>query len=276
MMSARWITVPAMVFLVLSASWAWAAKDEPGVEADAPKEPAETVAAEEASEGRVVPGGLPALPFGIDWQPIIDELPEEVYEALPTTPIAESGAVAVTPEAPADAAVLPLAEAKSGDGAESLEPPSDKKVWESSLAAREQALSRTQAALNREMERSEEILKRAEAKLQEAQLIRHYAEKACGGTVIAGGPVKGFLPPTPEELEENAQIVAAMVKKMKPTTAAQMLQRWDEPLIIDVLKRLSARAASPILGKMPPEISGRITSRMLTGEVAVRAGGKNQ
>ena len=93
---------------------------------------------------------------------------------------------------------------------------------------------------------------------------------------IAGGPVKGFLPPTPEELEENAKIVAALVKKMKPTTASEMLQRWDEPLIIDVLKRLSARVASPILGKMPADISGRITSRMLTGEVAVRAGGKEQ
>jgi flagellar motility protein MotE (MotC chaperone) len=173
-------------------------------------------------------------------------------------------------------ALLPLVESRTGDGADTTERPSDKTVWEASLAAREQALSRTQAALNREMERSEEILKRAAGKLEEAQLIRHYAEKACGGTVIAGGPVKGVLPPTLEELEENAKIVAALVKKMKPSTASEMLQRWDEPLIIDVIKRLSARVASPILGKMPAAVSGRITSRMLTGEVALRAGGTEQ
>ena len=267
MMSARWITAPALALLVLSASWAWAAKDEPGV----------AEATDEEASSRQVPSGLPELPFGMTWQPIIDELPEEIYAELPSGPaVAEETEPTAEPEAaevPPSDEVLPLVEAETPDAATSPEPPADKKVWEASLAAREQALARTQAALNREMERSEEILKRAEAKLQEAQLIRHYAEKACGGTVIAGGPVKGFLPPTPEELEQNAKIVAELVKKMKPTTAAQMLQRWDEPLIIDVLKRLSARVASPILGKMPAEISGRITSRMLTGEVAVRAGG---
>ena len=135
------------------------------------------------------------------------------------------------------------------------------------------ALARTQATLNREMKRSEEILARAEAKLEEARLIRHYAEKSCGGSLIAGGPIKGLLPPTPEELEANATAVADIVKKMKPNQAADMLQRWDEPLIIDVLKRLSARTSSPILGKMPADVSGRITSRMLTGEVSVRVGG---
>lgn len=272
MMSARWITAPALAFLVLSASWAWAAKDEPGVAAD----DAEAVEAEEVTDGRAVPEGMPALPFGIDWQPIIDGLPQEVFEGLPDMPVAQTPPSDESPGKAAAAELLPLAEVRAEDGADPDAPPSDKTVWEASLAAREQALSRTQAALNREMERSEEILKRAEAKLEEAQLIRHYAEKACGGTIIAGGPVKGFLPPTPEELEENAKIVAALVKKMKPTTASAMLQRWDEPLIIDVLKRLSARVASPILGKMPADISGRITSRMLTGEVAVRAGGKEQ
>ncbi len=256
MMSARWITAPALVFLVLSASWAWAAKDEPGVVVDD---------AEEATEARAVPKGMPALPFGMTWQPIIDDLPQEIFDTLPTTSVDEE----------ASQELLPMAEARAGDG-ETGDRPSDKSVWEASLAAREQALSRTQAALKREMERSEEILKRAAAKLEEAQLIRHYAEKACGGTVIAGGPVKGVLPPTPEELEENAKMVAALVKKMKPSAASEMLQRWDEPLIIDVLKRLSARVASPILGKMPADISGRITSRMLTGEVAVRAGGTEQ
>jgi flagellar motility protein MotE (MotC chaperone) len=267
MMNARWITAPALVLLVLSASWAWAAKDEPGVAADAAK----GADAQEPTEARAVPEGMPVLPFGIDWQPIIDELPQEVFESLPSMPVV--GQPLSDEVAPA---LLPLVESRTGDGADTTERPSDKTVWEASLAAREQALSRTQAALNREMERSEEILKRAAGKLEEAQLIRHYAEKACGGTVIAGGPVKGVLPPTLEELEENAKIVAALVKKMKPSTASEMLQRWDEPLIIDVIKRLSARVASPILGKMPAAVSGRITSRMLTGEVALRAGGTEQ
>lgn len=272
MMSARWITAPALAFLVLSASWAWAAKDEPGVEeATAEEKPAGEDPA--AAPSRTVPAGLRELPFGIDWQPIIDELPEAVYSELPAALTAKPSGDESPADRAVDSGVLPMAEADAAQEEPVDQTPTDKKVWEASLAAREQALARTQAALNREMERSEEILKRAEAKLQEAQTIRHYAEKACGGTVIAGGPVKGFLPPTPEELEANAKIVAELVKKMKPTTAAQMLQRWDEPLIIDVLKRLSARSASPILGKMPAEISGRITSRMLTGEVAVRAGG---
>ena len=64
MMSARWITAPALAFLVLSASWAWAAKDEPGVEeATAEEKPAGEDPA--AAPSRTVPAGLPALPFGI-------------------------------------------------------------------------------------------------------------------------------------------------------------------------------------------------------------------
>jgi flagellar motility protein MotE (MotC chaperone) len=256
MISARWTTAPAVALIVLTASWALAAREEPGA-ADDP--PAATSPAQAGESGRAVPKGMPPLPFGMAWLTIIDTLPEAVYSELPGLPV----------EADLAGDALPFGE----DDLQGRIPTGDKAVWETSLAAREQALARTQAALHREMKRSEDILERAQARLEEARLIRHYAEKACGGSLITGGPIKGLLPPTPEELEANAKSVAEIVKKMKPNKAAQMLQRWDEPLIIDVLKRLSARASSPILGKMPAEVSGRITSRMLTGEVSVRVGG---
>jgi flagellar motility protein MotE (MotC chaperone) len=256
MMSIRWTTAPAVALIVLTASWALAAREEPGAAAESPTA---TSPLPEAASRRVVPKDMPPLPFGMEWLSILETLPEAVYAELPGLPEASEQA----------AEALPFGE----DDLERRIPTGDKAVWETSLAAREQALARTQAALHREMKRSEDILERAHARLEEARLIRHYAEKACGGSLITGGPIKGLMPPTPEELEANAKSVAEIVKKMKPNKAAQMLQRWDEPLIIDVLKRLSARASSPILGKMPAEVSGRITSRMLTGEVSVRVGG---
>ena len=208
MMSTRWIMAPAVALIVLMTSWALAAKEEPGV------------GAADAEASRVVPDGMPELPFRMEWKPIIDGLPQAIYDGLPNKPAAPETGEAALPYGDDGALATPPGP----------ETPTDKSVWESSLAAREQALARTQATLAREMKRSEDILARAEAKLEEARLIRHYAEKACGGSVIGGGPVKGVLPPTPEELSNYERIVHACA--VGPCLFAQKAQESCSHLVV--------------------------------------------
>jgi len=147
-------------------------------------------------------------------------------------------------------------------------------TWEASLAAREQSIARAQQALLREMDRLHDLQKRVEARWVDANEVRRFAEQSCGGSVITAGPLTAVAPPSPEEIEENRKHVVTIVKKMKPTQAAQLLLQWDDELAIEVLKKLSARTASPILAAMPVEDSGRITRRMVTGTMAVRVGGE--
>jgi len=205
------------------------------------------------SQGTASPGGLPALPFGMEWQDVTRQLPEELRPSLigvapmeqpaPRPPTRDKGAVA-------------------------------RNTWEASLAAREQAISRAQQALLREMDRLHDLQKRVEARWIDATEIRRFAEQSCGGSVITAGPLSAIAPPTPEEVEESRTHVVTIVKKMKPSQAAQLLLQWDDELAIEVLKKLSARTASPILAAMPVVESGRITRRMVTGTMAVRVGGE--
>jgi len=196
---------------------------------------------------------LPALPFGMDWKDVTKELPEELRPGLLGVAPMEQPA----PSLPArdDSAVA-------------------RNTWEASLAAREQAISRAQQALLREMDRLHDLQKRVEARWVDANEVRRFAEQSCGGSVITAGPLSAVAPPSPEEVEQNRNHVVTIVKKMKPSQAAQLLLQWDDELAIDVLKKLSARTASPILAAMPVDASGRITRRMVTGTMAVRVGGE--
>ena len=92
--------------------------------------------------------------------------------------------------------------------------------------------------------------------------------------MITAGPLSAVAPPSPEEIAQNREHVVTILKKMKPSQAAQLLLEWDDELAIEVLKKLSARTASPILAAMPVDASGRITRRMVTGTMAVRVGGE--
>lgn len=231
----------AGVSLLVAGSWfssVLAAEDEPGVG--------------DAGGGATGTSKLvgPPLPFGLTWEAVLEEFPEDLRSEVEI--------------------LLPKAAARASQQGRA---PGASQTWEGTLASREQALGRAQKALNREMERIQEMEKRVEARWVEANEIRHFAEKACGGSVVVAGPATGVVPPTPEEIEANTVKVSTIVKKMKPTLAADMLQRWDDDLIIEVIQRLSARVTSPILSAMPPEVSGRITQRMATGKATVRIGG---
>ncbi|MEE2779711.1 MAG: hypothetical protein VYE15_04245 [Myxococcota bacterium] len=196
---------------------------------------------------------LPVLPFGMDWKEVTKKLPEELRPGL----------LGVAPmEKPAPA--LPARD----DSAVA------RNTWEASLAAREQAISRAQQALLREMDRLHDLQKRVEARWVDANEVRRFAEQSCGGSVITAGPLTAVAPPSPEEIEQNREHVVTILKKMKPSQAAQLLLQWDDEMAIEVLKKLSARTASPILAAMPVDASGRITRRMVTGTMAVRVGGE--
>lgn len=144
--------------------------------------------------------------------------------------------------------------------------------WEASLAAREQAIVRAQDALRNEMTRLEDLQKKVESRWTDAMDARRFAEEACGTAVLTAGPATGVLGLPPEEREAKLELVATILKKMKPQVAADLVLTWDDALAIRALERLPARVASPILSKMPPEAAGRLTRRMATGQVTFPVG----
>lgn len=145
--------------------------------------------------------------------------------------------------------------------------------WEESLAAREVALVRAQIALNQEMAQVRQLQAQVEDRWAEAERAKRFAEQACGASVVAGLDDVGVVPPSIEEANERVDYVASLVKKMKPDEAAALLQQWDDALAVRVLEIVSARAAAPIISKMPPAVGGRLTRRMATGKPSLPPGG---
>lgn len=144
--------------------------------------------------------------------------------------------------------------------------------WESSLAAREVAIVRAQIALNQEMTQVRELQVQVEDRWAESERARRFAEDACGASIVARLGDVGVVPPTIEDANERLDYVASLVKKMKPDQAAALLQQWDDALAVRVLEAVSARAAAPIVSKMPPAVGGRLTRRMATGRPSVSPG----
>ncbi|MGM0577162.1 MAG: hypothetical protein ACQEXJ_15665 [Myxococcota bacterium] len=151
----------------------------------------------------------------------------------------------------------------------------DAEAWAARLAAREQALVRTQQALMAQMERVEERERKVEERWREAMEARQFAEEACGAPVVGERPSLTTLPLTEEERETRLERVRKIVKKMGPDEAAAMMQRWSDPLAVNVLEGLSPRVVAPLLAEMPAEEAARLTRRMATGgpERVPRGGG---
>jgi len=78
-------------------------------------------------------------------------------------------------------------------------------------------------------------------------------------------PVEEEVNASPEQVEASLVLLTDMVKKMKPSKAAELLAQWDEALAIGILRRLGSRRATPVLSKMPITLSGRLTSRIAAG-----------
>jgi hypothetical protein len=96
-----------------------------------------------------------------------------------------------------------------------------------------------------------------------SRAARATMEAALAGTPVQ--PEEPVEPATPEQIEASLELLMDMVKKMKPSKAAELLQEWDDKLAIGIFRRLGSRRATPILSKMPAAVGGRLTSKIAAG-----------
>lgn len=225
------------------------------------------------AESRAMPGAGGATPAPAP-EAARPPVPPQVGTAVPTRPARPGGATPAPPAPPSVRAgpgrVVPTEFV--GPPIEGAGPVKEGTGWESSLAAREVAIVRAQIALNQEMTQVRELQAQVEDRWAESERARRFAEDACGASIVARLGDVGVLPPTIEDANERLDYVASLVKKMKPEQAAAMLQQWDDALAVRVLEAVSARAAAPIVSKMPPAVGGRLTRRMATGRPSATPG----
>lgn len=273
-----------------------AAEEEPGFPVDgddgAAKAAADTTDPGDAGPppdgvvGAVVDGATPPvarlwgppegdLPWGLQWP---DEATIATLLAAPDQPAAPDKPAAPDPPAAAGAAVGIATDsdvvALPGIAPASIRPLEGgaEDGIETGIGERIANLTRLDAKLEARLEELERVEKRIQAMYAESVQARRFAEEACGGPVVTAKTVVGVVEPTAEERDARLAMVTDIVKKMKPDTAAKVMAEWDEALAIRVLARLGARRSSPVLSKMPVEVAGKLTRRMIAGEGAVRVG----
>ena len=66
--------------------------------------------------------------------------------------------------------------------------------------------------------------------------------------------------------EIRIQRVVKIMKSMKPKAAARILQGWDSELAVMALLRLPSRVGSKIVAELPPEIAGKLTTKLAPPE----------
>ncbi|PKN54698.1 MAG: hypothetical protein CVU56_25085 [Deltaproteobacteria bacterium HGW-Deltaproteobacteria-14] len=138
-------------------------------------------------------------------------------------------------------------------------------IWEASLAAREEALAKAREALAKQLEDVRRLEAQVDARLQEANRRLEQANKRWEENARLKTPTGASLPQTLEEANAQLDKLVAIIKKMKPADAAEMVSKWHDALLVDVLARLPARSASPVLAKMAPKDAARVTAMLARG-----------
>jgi|GEM_PF-2515504 len=138
-------------------------------------------------------------------------------------------------------------------------------VWEASLAAREEALAKAREALAKQVEDVRKLEAQVDARLREANERLAEANRRWEDNARLRTPTGEVLPQTIEESNAQLDKLVAIIKKMKPADAAEMVSKWHDALLVDVLARLPARVASPVLAKMEPKHAARVTAMLGRG-----------
>ncbi len=125
------------------------------------------------------------------------------------------------------------------------------------------AASATAATLNAQLAQLETLDDQIRSMREASQTARTAMEAALAG--VPPEPEEPVEPATPAQIENSLVLLTDMVKKMKPSKAAALLQEWNDRLAIGILRRLGSRKATPILSKMPVDVSGRLTSQIAAG-----------
>ena len=138
-------------------------------------------------------------------------------------------------------------------------------IWEASLAAREEALARAQAALTQQLDDLRKLEAQVGERLKQANARFEAANKRWEDNARLRTPSGETVPQTVDEANAQLDKVVAIIKKMKPSAAAAMASKWSDELTVDVLARLPARVASPVLAQMAAKDAARVTAMLARG-----------
>lgn len=214
--------------------------------------------------------------------PVIDKTPTA------SAPGAKGGGAATTAAAPAPpgpvtpsgAAVAAAVADDNATPATAAAPPAvpleqkagPTRLWALDLVEREAALAGEKEALAKEQEAL--AARVAALELQNRDLEARKAQvadlaKAVGAQwdaqaarLTTPDPNAIVLPANTVEANAQLDLVASIIKKMKPKAAAELMQTWKDPLQVDILGRLQPRVSSAILNVYDPTIGGRVTTEL--------------
>jgi flagellar motility protein MotE (MotC chaperone) len=202
------------------------------------------------------------LPWGMTWPevPVLPSGDDDAKDPATTDAEVSTDDSASTEVGSASTEVGPGGAAGPGDFPGLVNPPGpdspDGVGPESAAGAKPSA-----EALSAQLTQLDELETQLRSMAEASQAARAAVEGALAGRAREA-PLE---PGTPEEIQASLVLLADMVKKMKPSKAAELLQQWSDKLAIGILRRLGSRRATPILSKMPVEVSGRLTSLIAAG-----------
>jgi flagellar motility protein MotE (MotC chaperone) len=183
-------------------------------------------------------GVLLSVKIGSIWQGV------EVAVSSPTMAEVKAPAAA----APAVAKVEEPAPALSTAGANVPAMTEEEMAVLQKLSARREALD----ARERELDLRENLLaaaeKRLDAKLAEMKKIQ--------------GTVSGLIQKHDEEEEAKLKSLVKMYEIMKPKEAAQIFEKLEMPVLLDVIERMREQKSGPIIAKMDPAKAEKLTAAL--------------
>lgn len=204
------------------------------------------------------------LPWGMTWP--APAPPEAVGEGESADDVTGTDSLGDDEDAPTDAVERAASTGPEPSGDPGIfpglvNPPPPSSSPEAAAPAEEGGPSAS--ALTAQLTQLEALEEQLRTMTEASQAARVAMESALAGIPVE--PEEPVEPATPAQIDESLLLLTDLVKKMKPSKAAELLQQWDDTLAIGILRRLGSRRAAPILSKMPVVVGGRLTSKIAAG-----------
>lgn len=173
-----------------------------------------------------------------------------IWQGLEVAVISPTFAEVKSPAAPATPAKVeePAPPAPSTAGANAPTMTEEEMAVLQKLSARRAALD----ARERELELRENLMaaaeKRLDAKLAEMKKIQ--------------GTVSGLIQKHDEEEEAKLKSLVKMYEIMKPKEAAQIFEKLEMPVLLDVIERMREQKSGLIIAKMDPTKAEKLTAAL--------------
>jgi len=142
----------------------------------------------------------------------------------------------------------------------------DDDVEPSRLGANAPALTEEEIAILEKLAARREELDKRERDLDLRQTLLQAAEKRIDGKLAdlkkIQGTVAELIKKHDDEEETKLKSLVKMYETMKPKEAAQIFEKLDMPVVLDVVERMKEQKSGPILAKMHPEKAQEVTAAL--------------